>query len=130
MTDRRWRAGLAGHAASAGGSLERVACSIGERFEREGDLELAARWFRRAAEAGCPEAALRLGDVLGRLADERGAETKDSPDSPERLLAEASRWLSEVRYATMPDGIELVTDMLNRHQRLAARRGLEPEPVG
>ncbi|MGH3392293.1 MAG: hypothetical protein ACRDOO_25760, partial [Actinomadura sp.] len=113
--------------APAGGSLGLVACSIGERYERAGDLELAARWFRRAAEAGCPEAALRLGDVLGRLADECGVETKDSP---ERLLAEASRWLSEVRYATMPDGIELVTDMLNRHQRIAARRGLEPEPVG
>lgn len=130
MPDRRWRAELTSRPAPAGGSLERVACSLGERCEREGDLELAARWFRRAAETGCAEAALRLGDVLGRLADERPAETKDSPDSPEWLLAEASRWLSEVRYAAMPDGIELVTDMLNRHQRLAARRGLEPEPVG
>jgi TPR repeat protein len=127
MPDRRWRAEIAGCPAPAGGSLERVACSLGERSEREGDLERAARWYRRAAEAGCAEAALRLGDVLGRLADEGRTETDDSP---EQLLAEASRWLSEVRYAARPDGIELVTDMLNRHQRLAARRGFEPEPVG
>ena len=110
-----------------GGSLARVACSLGERCEREGDLDRAVRWFRRAAESGSPEAALRLGSALGRLADERRAETGESP---EQLLAEASRWLSEVRYATMPDGIELVTDMLNRHQRLAARRGLEPVAAG
>ncbi|RFU39656.1 hypothetical protein DZF91_21145, partial [Actinomadura logoneensis] len=47
-----------------------VAFGLGATFERDGDLEQAAAWYRRAAEAGSPGAALRLGDVLGRLADE------------------------------------------------------------
>jgi TPR repeat protein len=95
------------------------------RCEREGDLEGAARWFRRAAEADFPNAALRLGAVLGRLADEHDTKTKRSP---EMLLAEATRWLSEVK--TSPDAVELITDLLNRQQRLAARRALEPLTAG
>jgi TPR repeat protein len=98
-----------------------AAYELGLWCEREGDLEQAVRWFRRPAEAGHPAAALRLSDVLGRLADGRGArqgvKTKQSPDM---LVAEATRWLSVVK--TGPDAIELVTDMLNRQQRLAARR--------
>ncbi|MFC5186195.1 hypothetical protein [Actinomadura harenae] len=94
------------------------AFGLGETFERDGDLEQAASWYRRAAEAGSPGAALRLGDVLGRLADERRA-----GDSAEELLAEATRWLSGAPDTTTPDAIGLITDMLNRHQRRAARRG-------
>ncbi|MBC6463354.1 hypothetical protein HKK72_36785 [Actinomadura sp. HBU206391] len=107
--------------------MAQVAYSLGERCEQEGDADGAARWFRRAAEAGCPDAALRLGDLLGRLADERGPATGDSP---EFLLAEAARWFCEARSAARPDrgvpeAIGRVTDMLDRHQRLAARRGRE-----
>lgn len=94
-----------------------VALGLGETFEHDGDLEQAASWYRRAAEAGSPFAALRLGDVLGRLADERRA-----GDSAEDLLAEATRWLSDAPDTTTPDAIGLITDMLNRHQRRAARR--------
>ncbi|MFC4906177.1 hypothetical protein [Actinomadura gamaensis] len=97
-----------------------VALGLGETFERDGDLEQAAAWFRCAAEAGSPDAALRLGDVLGRLADERRA-----GDSAENLLAEATRWLSGAPDTTSPDAIGLITDLLNRHQRRAARRATE-----
>jgi hypothetical protein len=90
----------------------------------EGALGEAVRSFRPAAEAGCPKAALRLGDLLGRLAEEPGRHTRR--DSRELLLAEATRWLSMAHSATGPDAVALVTDMLNRHQRLAARRGMEP----
>jgi TPR repeat protein len=88
----------------------------GAAYEGAGDLERAARWFRRAAEAGHKEAALRLGAVLGRLAERQGLKAKQSPE----LLAEATRWLSGVKAGS--DSIELITDMLNRQQRLAARR--------
>ncbi|MCP2339817.1 hypothetical protein [Actinomadura rupiterrae] len=118
MPVRTWRpapAPSAGDETFAG-----VAFGLGATFEQDGDLEQAAAWFRRAAEAGCPDAALRLGDVLGRLADERRA-----GDSAEDLLAEATRWLSGAPDTTSPDAIGLITDMLNRHQRLAARRGSE-----
>ncbi|MDL4771733.1 MULTISPECIES: tetratricopeptide repeat protein [Thermomonosporaceae] len=109
------------------GSWADVAFGLGEMYEREGDLEQAADWFRRAAESDRADAALRLGGVLGRLADAR----RGLPDdTAEELLAEATRWLSGANGATTPDAIELITDMLNRHQRQAARRGLEPAPAG
>lgn len=104
----------------------RIAFASGKRYERQGDLEGAARWFRRAAEADLSDAALRLGDVLGRLADRRGvADGTAENRSRDRLLAEATRWLSEAHEAKHPDAIELITDMLNRQQRLAARRAVE-----
>lgn len=108
----------------ADGTLADVAYGVGNRCERAGDLERAARWFRRAAEAERPEAALRLGAVLGRLADAR-----DPVGSSEVLLAEATRWLSEASDTTTPDAIEVITAMLDRHHRQAARRGVEM-PVG
>jgi TPR repeat protein len=107
------------------GSQAREAYELGVWCEREGDLECAAHWFRRAAEADFPGAALRLGGVLSRLADERNTKAKQSP---EMLMAEASRWLSVVN--TSPDAVELITDLLNRQQRLAARRAIEPLTVG
>jgi TPR repeat protein len=104
----------------------RSAFASGKRYERQGDLEGAARWFRRAAEADLSDAALWLGDVLGRLADQRGvAGGTDGSRSWDRVLAEATRWLSEAHGAKHPDAIELITDMLNRQQRLAARRAVE-----
>ncbi|GLW62533.1 hypothetical protein Arub01_07770 [Actinomadura rubrobrunea] len=108
-----------------------TAYGLGVLYEREGDLEQAAGWFRRAAHSGHRRAALSLADVLRRLADERG---ERSPDAADVLLAEATRWLAEAwsssgRDAATPDAIELVTDLLNRHQRRAARRALlDPAP--
>jgi TPR repeat protein len=108
------------------GPYARIAFASGKRCERQGDLEGAARWFRRAAEADLSDAALRLGDVLGRLADQRGGVGGMAGSrSRDRLLAEATRWLSEAHDAKHPDAIELITDMLNRQQRLAARRTVE-----
>ncbi|WP_067461497.1 SEL1-like repeat protein [Actinomadura macra] len=107
------------------GSWVDVAFGLGEMYEHENDLESAADWYRRAAESDHAEAALRLGAVLGRMADDHRAD-----DSAEDLLAEATRWLSGVPLAAAPDAIELITDMLNRHQRQAARRGLEPAATG
>ncbi|GAA3951632.1 hypothetical protein GCM10023085_37850 [Actinomadura viridis] len=110
--------------ASAGGPLDgswaEIAFGLGLLYEHEDDLDQAARWFRQAAEDDFPGAALRLGAVLGRLADRRGT------GPAEELLAEASRWLSEGLDVTRPGTIGLITDMLDRHQRAAARRGLEP----
>jgi TPR repeat protein len=123
MSVRRWSPESLGRPVA--GSQAHAAYELGMWCEREGDLEGAARWFRRAAEADFPDAALRLGRVLGRLADEQGTKTKQSP---EMLLAEATRWLSEVK--TSPDAVELITDLLNRQQRLAARRAIEPLTVG
>ncbi|TDD91436.1 hypothetical protein E1293_02315 [Actinomadura darangshiensis] len=106
------------------GTWADMAFGLGELYEGEGDLEQAADWFRRAAESGRADAALRLGSVLGRMADAGSA-----ADSAEDLLAEATRWLSGAQDATTPDAIELITDMLNRQLRQAARRGLEPAPA-
>ena len=100
----------------------RIAFASGKRCEERGDLEGAARWFRQAAEADLSDAALRLGDVLGRLAVQRAT---DGGADRDRLMAEATRWLSEACGAKHPDAIELITDMLNRQQRLAARRTAE-----
>lgn len=105
------------------GSLAEFAYRLGEWREREGDLEQAAGWFRRAAEfpgGGSRDAELRLGDVLGRLAEQRRAHS--GRQSAEGLLAEGSRWLAGAQSAASPAPIELVTDMLNRHQRQAAQR--------
>ncbi|TDD94071.1 tetratricopeptide repeat protein [Actinomadura rubrisoli] len=106
------------------GTWADVAFGLGEMYERAGDLESAADWYRRAAESDRADAALRLGAVLGRMADASRAD-----DSAEDLLAEATRWLSGAQDTSTPDAIELITDMLNRHQRQAARRGLEPAPT-
>ncbi|MGK5550174.1 tetratricopeptide repeat protein [Actinomadura kijaniata] len=103
-----------------------VSFGLGELYELEGDLAQAAEWYREAAESGRADAALRLGDVLGRLADER---LPAAPDTAEELLAEATRWLSGAPAASSPDAIELITEMLDRHHRWAARRGLEPGPA-
>ncbi|MCW2897956.1 MAG: hypothetical protein JWO67_221 [Streptosporangiaceae bacterium] len=113
--------------AVAGEPPARVAYGLGAQCERDGDLAGATRWLRHAAEGGSAEAALRLGDLLGRLAEERGQGRRNAS---EPLLAEATRWLSTAKSSTAPDAVELVTDMLNRHQRLAARRGLEPVLTG
>ncbi|HEY7487034.1 MAG TPA: hypothetical protein VH912_21415 [Streptosporangiaceae bacterium] len=102
----------------------RIAFAVGKRYEEEGDLEGAARWFRQAAEADFSDAALRLGDVLGRLADQGG---HDDGRSQDRLLAEATRWLSEAHGRKHPDAVELITDMLNRQQRIAAQRAVESD---
>ncbi|MQY03121.1 hypothetical protein [Actinomadura macrotermitis] len=113
-----------GHA--AGETWVDVALGLGGLYERDGDLRRAADWYRQAAEAGRADARLRLGDVLGRLADQQ----RPGPADTEDLLAEASRWLSGAAGTGAPGAIELITDMLNRHQRQAARRGLEPAPAG
>ncbi len=107
-----------------GGSWGEIAFGLGLLYESEGDLDQAARWFRQAAEGDRPGAAIRLSAVLNRLADERGAA------GSEELLAEASRWLSEGLDTTRPGAIGMITDMLDRHQRAAARRGLEPAAAG
>ncbi|TYB43264.1 tetratricopeptide repeat protein [Actinomadura chibensis] len=107
------------------GTWADMAFGLGELYEHEGDLERAADWYRRAAESGRADAALRLGALLGRMADEGSA-----ADSAEELLAEATRWLSGAHATTTPDAIELITDMLNRQLRQAARRGLEPASAG
>ena len=107
------------------GTWADMAFGLGEVYEREGDLDQAAGWYRRAAESGSADAALRLGALLGRMAD-AGPEG----ESAEELLAEATRWLSGALDATGPDAIELITDMLNRQLRQAARRGLAPAPAG
>jgi TPR repeat protein len=112
----------------AAGSQARAAYELGMWCEREGDLECAAHWFRRAAEDDYPDAALRLGGVLARLVDEADEQDTKTDQSPEMLLAEATRWLSEVKAS--PDAVELITDLLNRQQRLAARRTIEPLTVG
>ncbi|MFC6878820.1 MULTISPECIES: tetratricopeptide repeat protein [Actinomadura] len=124
MSVRPWRPEDLGRPTD--GSWADVAFGLGEMYEREGDLEQAADWYRRAAESDRPDAALRLGDVLGRLADAR---RDASADAAENLIAEATRWLSGAHDATTPDAIELITDMLNRQLRQAARRGLEPAAV-
>lgn len=119
---------LSGHGVT--GERARAAYERGVWCDSQGDLEKAARAFRRAAEAGYPGAALRLGDVLVRLADRASVPAaltragRKTKQSPEMLLAEASRWLSGV--TASPAAIELITDMLNRQQRLAARRAHEP----
>ncbi|MCP9954319.1 hypothetical protein LUX33_41910 [Actinomadura madurae] len=58
------------------------------------------------------------------------ADAGAAADSADDLLAEAARWLSGAQAATTPDAIELITDMLNRQLRQAARRGFEPSPAG
>ncbi|MEV4674701.1 MULTISPECIES: hypothetical protein [Actinomadura] len=107
------------------GTWADVAFGLGEMYEHEGDLEQAAGWYRRAAESGRADAALRLGAVLGRMADAGTA-----GDAAGELIAEAARWLSGALDTTSTDAIELITDMLNRQLRQAARRGLEPAPAG
>lgn len=107
------------------GTWADMAFGLGEVYEREGDLAQAADWYRRAAESGRADAALRLGAVLGLMAD-----AGSDGESAEDLLAEATRWLSGAHDTTTPDAIELITDMLNRQLRQAARRGLEPAPAG
>jgi hypothetical protein len=118
MSVRSWRPETTG--GSVEGTWADIAFGLGLLYEHEDDLERAARWFREAAEGDRPGAAIRLSAVLGRLADQRAS----GPAEP--LLAEATRWLSEGLDATRPDAIGLITDMLDRHQRAAARRGLEP----
>jgi TPR repeat protein len=128
MSDvRPWRpepAEQRGVGGPSGGSWGEIAFGLGLLYESEGDLDQAARWFRLAAESDRPGAAVRLSAVLNRLADERG------DTASEELLAEASRWLSEGLDTTRPDAIGMITDMLDRHQRAAARRGLEPAAAG
>jgi TPR repeat protein len=101
-----------------------IAYGLGEMYEREGNLERAVALFRRAAESDRPDAALRLADLLGQLAERCEAGPCD------QALAEGTRWLSGAPAPTTPDAIGLITDMLDRHQRRAARRGLEPAPTG
>ncbi|MFI0356704.1 hypothetical protein [Actinomadura sp. 9N407] len=122
MSVRPWSPGTAGRCMD--GAWADIAFELGLLYEREGDLDQAVRWFRQAAECDRPDAAVRLSAVLSRLADESDA------GAAEELLAEASRWLSEGLDAGRPDAILLITDMLLRHQRAAARRGLESAGAG
>jgi hypothetical protein len=92
--------------------------AYGERCERKADLTGAARWYRYAAEGAWPGAALRLAAILVRLADECAPFDRDE----ESLVAEATRWLSESEPSGDPEWTRLVMAMLDRQQRLAARR--------
>jgi TPR repeat protein len=92
--------------------------AYGERCEHKGDLTGAARWYRYAAEGGWPGAALRLAAVLVRIADERPNFGRDE----ESLVAEATRWLAKAEHSGDPEWTRLVMAMLDRQQRLAARR--------
>ncbi|MFC0041291.1 hypothetical protein [Actinomadura rayongensis] len=123
MDVRSWSPGTPGSAAD--GRYAEAAFRVGEVCERAGDLWTAAQWFREAAEAGRPGARLRLGAVLGRLADSLADRPDAGTPDPGVLLAEAARWLTGSPEAATPAGIGLITDMLNRQQRQAARRALE-----
>jgi hypothetical protein len=111
-----------------GGSAGRAgtAFRLGDDCERLGDLEGAISWFRLAAEADHPDAAMRLAGLLGRLVDQRSAGTRAAAERhPARrsdltMMAEATRWLAVARGSHRPEMMELILLMLHRQQCLAA----------
>ncbi|HUK72967.1 MAG TPA: hypothetical protein VLW50_30130 [Streptosporangiaceae bacterium] len=111
-----------------GGSAGRagMAFRLGDDCERLGDLEGAITWFRRAAEADHPDAAMRLGGLLGRLIDQRSAGNRAAAEHHQArrtdltMMAEATRWLAAARGSHRLEMMELVLLMLDRQQALAA----------
>jgi hypothetical protein len=101
----------------------RTAYRLGENCERAGDHEGAIIWFRRAAEAGHPEAAMRLCGLLGRIIDAHLDSSRDDGQARRidlTLMTEAIRWLSCARGRSEPQMIELILETLRRQQCLAA----------
>jgi len=103
-----------------------MAFRLGDDCERLGDLEGAITWFRRAAEADHPDAAMRLGGLLGRLIDQRSAGNRAAAEHHQArrtdltMMAEATRWLAAARGSHRLEMMELVLLMLDRQQALAA----------
>lgn len=50
-------------------------------------------------------------------------------DAELELIAEASHWLADARRTRPPEAVRSITAMLDRQQRLAARRALD-RPLG
>jgi hypothetical protein len=101
----------------------RTAYRLGENCERIGDLEGAITWFRRAAEAGHPEAAMRLSGLLGQIIDAHLDASRDDGQARRidlTLMTEAIRWLSAARGRSEPQMVELILETLQRQQCLAA----------
>jgi hypothetical protein len=101
----------------------RTAYRLGKNCERVGDLEGAITWFRRAAEAGHPEAAMRLCGLLGRIIDANLGGSRDDGQArriDRALMTEAIRWLSAARGRSEPQMVELILETLQRQQCLAA----------
>jgi TPR repeat protein len=115
--EHRRRSGLAGARQSA--ALESIdldwaAYQLGCKYDDEGNLDAAARWYRMAAANDFADAALRLGCVLDMLASQRTAGAGPGYGGSERealvLVSEAARWYAEAYAAGHPEAAERLGD--------------------
>ncbi|RFU43609.1 hypothetical protein DZF91_00260 [Actinomadura logoneensis] len=102
--------------------LEQAAYELGRRCDQAGDLGEAARWYRVAARQDHGDAALRLGEVLGMLAERASRRADGEPSAAARtrarrdalhLVTEAAQAFAEAYAAGYPEAAELVEELLD-----------------
>jgi hypothetical protein len=97
--------------------LEQAAYELGRKYDDEGNLVAAARWFRVAAAHDYADASFELAKVLDRLAaDQRNSSSRPAGDRAELdLVSEAARWYGVAFAAGHPEAADLLDALIARH---------------
>jgi TPR repeat protein len=97
--------------------LEQASYHLARKYQDDGDLVAAARWYQLAAAHDFADAGFELAKVLDRLADgHRGAPASRSSSREELdLVSEAARWYGAAYAAGHPEAAELLDALIARH---------------
>ena len=111
--------------------LEQAAYELGRRYDEEGDIGAAARWYRVAAKNDHADAALRLGMALDLLAERCARQGEPDPAGARRqelyLVTEAAKAYAEAYAAGHTEAADKVDEMLAAFTRRQTHR--EPVPA-
>ncbi len=97
--------------------LERAAYQLARKYQDDGNLTEAARWYKVAAVNDFADANLELAKVLDRLADGHldGPASRYSSREELDLVAEAARWYGTAYAAGHPEAADLLDALIARH---------------
>ncbi len=97
--------------------LERSAYQCARKFQDEGDLPAAARWYGVAAANDYADASFELAKVLDTLADQQRKSPASHLSKREELdfVEGAARWYSAAYAAGHPESAELLDALIARH---------------
>ena len=97
--------------------LEQASYQLARKYQDDGDLVAAARWYKLAAAHDFADAGLELAKVLDRLADGHRAEPASRSSNREELdlVSEAARWYGTAYAAGHPEAADLLDALIARH---------------
>jgi hypothetical protein len=97
--------------------LEQAAYDLAGKYDAEGNLAAAARWYRVAAASDFSDSALELAKVLDRLAADCLDDPVSVPSAREELdlVSESARWYGAAYAAGHPESADRLDSLIARH---------------